>query len=221
MKIIHVSDTHGIFSQINMPNGDLLIHSGDWTNVGSIKEIIQFNAALGKIKDKFKHGIILVPGNHDWLAERDPSLCRTLLTNATVLIDQEITIEDIRIYGSPHSPAFCNWAFNLPRGPAIRSKWDMIPNGIDILITHGPPMGVRDWVMRQNGVIEHLGCEELLEAVLRVRPQFHLFGHIHYANGCDTSILGITFINSSICNEQYKAVQEPHVFELTKKLNPS
>jgi hypothetical protein len=38
-------------------------------------------------------------------------------------------------------PEFGNWAFMLPRGPRIKEKWDQIPDGIDILITHGPPLG--------------------------------------------------------------------------------
>src|SRR5262249_2210897 len=65
------------------------------------------------------------------------------------------------------------WAFNLPRGPALASKWALIPADTDVLVTHGPPLGVGDWL----GEDGRQGCEELLAAVRRVRPLLHLFGH--------------------------------------------
>ncbi|MCK4490026.1 MAG: hypothetical protein KAU23_07180 [Anaerolineales bacterium] len=51
-------------------------------------------------------------------------------------------IDGTKFYGSPWQPWFYDWAFNLQRGPEIRSKWELIPEGIDILITHGPPYGI-------------------------------------------------------------------------------
>lgn len=38
-------------------------------------------------------------------------------------------------------PWFYGWGFNLPRGQALLEKWNLIPEGVDILITHGPPLG--------------------------------------------------------------------------------
>lgn len=76
---------------------------------------------------------------------------------------------------------FRNWAFNLPRGEALASKWGQIPAGVQILITHGPPAGIGDW--SGNGEPEREGCADLLAAVGRVRPLLHLFGHIHQDGG--------------------------------------
>lgn len=42
---------------------------------------------------------------------------------------------------SPRQPWFYGWGFNLPRGQALLEKWNLIPEGVDILITHGPPLG--------------------------------------------------------------------------------
>jgi len=42
---------------------------------------------------------------------------------------------------SHRQPEFHGWAFNLPTGAALREKWNLIPDGIDVLITHGPPTG--------------------------------------------------------------------------------
>lgn len=213
MKFVHASDIHMQFKDLELPDGDCLIISGDALNYGDTKELIKFNTWLGQIKHRYKH-IIFVAGNHDRALERYPD-ARNLITNATYLQDEEVTIEGIRIYGSPWQPEFCNWAFNLPRGPEIKHKWDLIPEGIDILITHGPPKGVRDFVLRPNGAMESLGCQDLLEAVIRVKPKYHLFGHIHYANGVE-SLVGTTFINSAMCDERYNPRQPAHVFEFTK-----
>lgn len=216
MKFVHISDTHGMESKLNLPDADCLIMSGDFLNYGTAIELIKFNAWLGVVKSKFKH-IVVVAGNHDRIFEQNLSHAKSLLTNAThYLQDEEATLEGIRIYGSPWQPAFCNWAFNLPRGDYIKKKWDLIPDGIDILVTHGPPYGIRDYVKRANGMVEHLGCKKLLKAVMRVRPKYHLFGHIHYSNGISDN--GNTmFINSAICNESYNPIQSFHMFEITKE----
>lgn len=47
--------------------------------------------------------------------------------------------------------------------------------GVDVVMTHGPPMGVLD-VVRSG---EHVGCEHLIRAMRRCKPQLHCFGHIH------------------------------------------
>ncbi len=55
------------------------------------------------------------------------------------LEDSSITLYGINIYGSPWQPFFCNWAFNLPRGEELASKWSAIPQETDVLLTHGAP----------------------------------------------------------------------------------
>ena len=42
---------------------------------------------------------------------------------------------------SYRQPWFYGWGFNLPRGQALLEKWNLIPEGVDVLITHGPPLG--------------------------------------------------------------------------------
>lgn len=213
MKFVHISDTHTMHDRIVVPEGDCLIVSGDFLGAGNYRELIDFNTWLGTLPHKYK---IVVAGNHDRIFEKDPAFAKKLLTNAThYLQDSEVTIEGIRIYGAPWQPEFCNWAFNLPRGPALKAKWDLIPVGIDILITHGPPAGILDY-FPQFGGMNAVGCEELREAVLRVLPAYHLFGHIHYAHG-KLEYMGVTFLNSAICTEAYSPIQAPQVFEFTKQ----
>lgn len=57
-----------------------------------------------------------------------------------------------------------------------------------------------------------LVAKALLNAVQRVKPKLHIFGHIHESYGTHTTE-ETTFINASICNEQYKPVNKPIVYE--------
>lgn len=119
------------------------------------------------------------------------------------LQDSSAVIEGFKFWGSPWQPWFGGYAFNLNRGPELRDKWDLIPGDVDVLVTHGPPWGVRDKVRNRlwcGGVDDrmvHVGCRELLAAVKRVQPQVHVFGHIHEGYGCK---LGspTTYVNAAI-----------------------
>jgi len=110
-------------------------------------------------------------------------------------------------------PFFCDWAFNLDRGPNIKEKWDLIPtSGIDILLTHGPPQ-------LHGGVTfkgEDTGCEDLLNAIKRAQPLVHVFGHVHEGYGVTKDEI-CTYINASICTFNYKPTNKPVVFDLYKK----
>lgn len=102
------------------------------------------------------------------------------LTNCIYLEDSAIEICGVKIYGTPWQPEFCKWAFNVPRGQQCMEKWDMIPEGLDVLITHTPPVGHGDLVC--SGV--RAGCVDLLTVVQkRIKPKYHIFGHIHEGSG--------------------------------------
>ena len=146
---------------------------------------------------------VVVAGNHDFLFEQDRE-ARTLLTHATYLEDEERVVHGLRIYGSPWQPRFFNWAFNLDRGEPLRRIWERIPQGIDILLTHGPPHGILDVTVRGLRV----GCEELAAALPRVRPRLHVFGHIHESYG-QLVRDGTHFVNASTCNLQYQPIHAP------------
>jgi Icc-related predicted phosphoesterase len=209
MKLALISDTHSQLDKVKLPDADILLHAGDATYRGDIRELAKFNEDLGKIKDKYKHGIFFTPGNHDGLFEENLSFAKKLITNATVLVDESITIEGKVFYFSPYQPEFCDWYFNLPRGAALKAKWDLIPNSTDVLITHGPPKGILD--LCPDGF--RAGCEELWKRVIEVKPQIHLFGHIHFSYGMQL-FDGITFVNASICTESYTPTNKPIVVEL-------
>jgi Icc-related predicted phosphoesterase len=220
LKVVCISDTHRQHSALDLPEGDILVHAGDATGRGTIPEIAEFNHWLGSVKHKYKY-IIVIAGNHDWLFQLDPSLAKSLMTNAIYLQDESIELEGRIIYGSPWTSEFMNWAFMLPKGQPLKEKWDLIPHNLDLLITHGPPFGILD-TLRQAGMVEedgrrvfkesvlHLGCEELYKAVLDKNPKNHVFGHIH--DGYGQFRMGHTlFANVSSCTEAYKPVNPPTI----------
>ena len=144
MRIVAISDTHGLhWSFTNaIPQCDLLIHAGDFMSQGTAaQELVDFNRWLGELDAQ---RIVVTPGNHDLICEADPALARRLISSATVLIDESTRFQGLRIWGSPITPRFCDWAFNRSRGEEIRVHWNKIPNQTDILITHGPPKSVLD-----------------------------------------------------------------------------
>src|SRR4030095_16002792 len=139
IRIVAVSDTHSRHQSVEVPDGDLLIHAGDATMQGTAEEITEFNRRLGTLPHRRK---VFCAGNHDWLFERTPNLARRLLTNARYLEDELIEVMGLRLYASPWQPRYFDWAFNLDRGAEIRRKWGLIPEGLDLLVTHGPPAGI-------------------------------------------------------------------------------
>jgi len=134
---------------------------------------------------------------------------KNLLTNCIYLQDSETDVFGVRIYGSPVQPEFCDWAFNVENGDAIKKYWDLIPVGVDILITHGPPLG--HCGATNTGF--DAGCEELIEAVKRVRPVVHLFGHIHEAYGVNKDE-HTYYINACTVNYNYIPTNSPIVFDV-------
>jgi Icc-related predicted phosphoesterase len=95
------------------------------------------------------------------------------------------------------------------RGDKAAAIWARIPETTDVLLTHGPPMGILDRTSRG----ERVGCEALREAVARVRPRLHVFGHIHEAYGTHEEA-GTLFVNPSTCTLRYRPTQAPIVVEL-------
>ena len=207
MKLICISDLHGQIKNIDIPDGDVLIIAGDVCKGSTIAELESLNRYLGSLPHRHK---ILIAGNHDFGMEKLGKWAVTkLFTHAHYLEDAGITIEGMHFWGSPWQPEFFDWAFNLPRGEPLAEKWARIPNHTDVLITHGPPYTILD-TTRQG---QPVGCADLLAAVQRIKPRLHVFGHIHESYG-QQEIDGIRFVNASILDVGYKAVNLPVVIEL-------
>ncbi|KIY66574.1 metallophosphoesterase domain-containing protein 1 [Cylindrobasidium torrendii FP15055 ss-10] len=163
IRVVCISDTHNAHESLpTLPAGDILIHAGDLTNSGTACEL---ESVLGN------HDTALAtPANRDAILSCYPSL--------TYLEDSSITLNvrerRIIVYGSPRTPRHGSGVFQYPRHEA---NWSHIPLLTDILVTHGPPAHHLD----SRGA----GCMSLLQALWRVRPRLHIFGHIHVGHGVE------------------------------------
>ena len=134
---------------------------------------------------------------------------------AHFLAEGLVETHGLKIWCSAMSPSFCDWAYNRDRGSQIKKHWDMIPDDTDVLITHGPPMGILDFVENDYHIGgEHVGCEDLLNRIKELKNlKVHAFGHIHCGYG-HLKTGNVDFYNAAICNEAYEAVNAPFVINL-------
>jgi Icc-related predicted phosphoesterase len=224
MQIAAFSDTHTQHRQVTIPLADVAIFAGDLMGSGyRHSEVKDFGKWFSDLPHANK---ILVVGNHDRLFESNKKWCLEQFSKDVVYLENDhIIINGLKVYGSPVQPEFFGWAFNVPRGTQIKKYWDNIPDDTDVLVTHGPPMGILDRCIPGDGTMtysqsDHLGCEELRKVVDRIAPKVHIFGHIHGSYGVkvlqqvsENRKLATAFHNVSICNEKYEAVNQPHVIE--------
>ena len=203
MEITFISDTHNNHHLMtnDLLGGPMIIHSGDVSGRGKYNEVNDFLQWFASLPYMHK---IFIAGNHDFIFEKENALI--IPEGVTYLQDEAVIIEGIKIYGSPWQPWFYDWAFNLPRkGPGLYSKWESIPDDVDILVTHTPPYGILDLTYRDKTPV---GCEALREKLEEISPKIHVFGHIHEAYG-QTQIGETLFINASLLNLHYDYVNKP------------
>lgn len=230
LRLVCLSDTHtmhAIYTDENpprIPSGDVFIHAGDFSYEGVPQQVESFAKWLKQLP--FEHKVVIA-GNHDitfdtenypflWQRfghekEHDSMGLKQLVKEScTYLENSEANIKGVRIWGSPWTPTFHDWGFNADRGPMIKRIWDQIPEGVDIVLSHGPPLGRQDECF--DGQL--VGCADLLEACQkRVKPRLMIFGHIHEGRGA--SFDGQTvYVNASSVNLMYRPVFEPVVIDL-------
>jgi len=278
VKIVCISDTHSkIPTADQLPSGDVLIHAGDllagWkTEIFRTDRIDHFKSVVKQLAElPFQH-IILTPGNHDKLFDKNcydfdqPSLnyIKNRFPKIKFLVNEELTVklnlpseptseptseatseptseptsqptseptshqppQLLKIYASPtvcyrNSSRFTIedqkpiYAHALERGSTeISENWKKIPSDVDILITHGPPLGIAD--LNKRG--EHCGCGDLLhEVVERVKPRVHVFGHIHECAGQIFRNESTVFVNAGVLDQNYDVKEEEAVSFVFKK----
>jgi Icc-related predicted phosphoesterase len=193
MKILHISDTHGFHGL--MPDSrfdgiDVVTHSGDCSNwrdpYRNEPEVRNFIEWYKNVPVKHK---IYVAGNHDTSIEKR-MIQKSDFENAGIIYleNDSITIDNIKFWGSPYTPTFGDWAFMKARDK-INKVWDTIPEDTDVIITHGPPKGVRDMSYDRNNNLEFCGCSALMKRCWNLKDHLKLvcFGHIHNMDGIETN----------------------------------
>jgi predicted phosphohydrolase len=199
-RIVVISDTHGLHLGVPVPDGDILIHCGDFCNRGTYQDAVRFINWFQTHPHKHK---IFIAGNHDLVLDQgslnDINVLTRIMTNTNThyLNDDGVRICGLNFWGSPVQPRFFNWAFNRDRGEDIKKHWDKIPIGTDVLIN----------------------------AVKKIQPKLHVFGHIHYPGGQVSAIpnLHTTFANAALVDENYVVCRKPLAFDVdvdAKSLTP-
>lgn len=229
VRFVCISDTHGLHQELTwrLPEGDVLLHAGDFSMSGGLDEVQDFARWLRSLPYRRK---VVIAGNHDlsldgdYTGNRSPggeevrqvrkAFLEACGTDVNYLEDQECEVDGIRIYGTPHQPEFGDWAFNVPRGQHLLEKWSAIPAGVQILLVHGPALGHGDLCVPSG---HRAGCLDLLTDVQgRIKPEFLVCGHVHESAG--VTFDGTThFLNASSVNEEYEVVHPPLVFDVPIK----
>ncbi len=213
MKLVCLSDNHSNYEDFTVPDGDILIHAGDFSFQGKPREIVDFMDWLNRQPHTHK---LWIPGNHE-LSLEDFSYNIEVIekdTNSICIHDKETTIDGVKFCGTAFTPEFNNWAYNLTNRQSSLF-WDIMPN-TDVLVTHGPPRNVLD-VSSFEG--RPLGCPYHFEYLKRTKPKINIFGHIHGSGGLEEKLQwddGSTThcANVAVLNEKYKFKNKPTVLEI-------
>ena len=186
MRLVHISDTHNRHRQLKrLPEGDVIVHSGDFTMAGTEAEALDFMEWFCDLPYRYK---VFIAGNHDFCL-RGAGL-EGLDDNCHYLCNSGVMIEGIRFYGVP---------MFFEDAVTGRSENDFmnIPADTDVLVTHQPPEDILDL----SDEI-HYGDSVLWQRVMQVCPKYHLFGHIHKAAGVEERN-GTVFSNGAVLGEGY------------------
>ena len=197
MTILHLSDTHGKHHLLtNLPKADIIIHSGDFCFSGSEGEVEVFINWFRKLDYEHK---IFIAGNHDnWLYDNHVG---KLPDNCHYLHHSGVVINGIKFWGTP---LFLEeMLFENPD-----DKIDLIPTDVNVLISHVPPHDILDY----SGKVKW-GSKYLLEKIRNMKPQYHLFGHIHDSYGIHKTE-HTTFSNASVLDEYYEMKNRPVILRL-------
>ena len=176
-SIFVFSDTHGKHRDVIVPEeADIVICAGDAVE-DNLKgdEYDDFIDWFSGLSAKWK---IFIPGNHELSFEIDKS----------ENIVKAMKEKDISVM--QNSIIDCDGVTICSIGGDIIIADEDIPTDIDILVTHYPPYGILD---------EGLGSTEILNFVMKSKPTYHLFGHIHTTAGQEFQF-GETICRNVGCN---------------------
>ena len=224
VRIVLISDTHNKHKMLELPEGDILIHAGDFTNDGTEEEIREFDTWLASLDYQYK---IVVPGNHDKGMEakakqESESVQVTEMTNAIVLRGEVVEVMGLRVFGLPATlnlPAGREMsAFGADNEEEMKERARGITSArVDILVSHSPPLGVGD--ISRTG--KHCGSQGLREVVFNLDepPKLWAFGHVHESGGQTYRAKGIetVMVNAASFLRTEWFLRRPVVIDICKK----
>jgi Icc-related predicted phosphoesterase len=156
-------------------------------------------------------------GNHDFVGEK-AWLVKDIVrwVPATLLCDRTAMVQGLRVFGTPWVPGLPYWAF-YGRDEALAARADLVPEDLDVLMSHGPPYGHGDYIpggsekqVSKYGNLTGLnvGDTALELAILAKRPKVTICGHIHEDYGRH-NCRGNPVVNVAAVDENYVLRPEP------------
>ncbi|MCB0319665.1 MAG: metallophosphatase domain-containing protein [Bdellovibrionales bacterium] len=211
MRIVCISDTHGQHLSIpQLPEGDVIVHAGDITEDGVLSLACTFSRHFGNLD--YPHKIVIL-GNHDTDLASEEALAQfrqaCIDNEVHFLHNDSIEIDGVKFYGSPFTPAFGGYEFQLHGSEHARRHWEMIPDDTQVLITHGPQSGILD----VNAEGEHVGCQALMARIEQLQCELHVHGHIHEGYG-EASSNGVRSVNAAVLDSRKRPWNRPIVVDL-------
>lgn len=213
-KIVFMADTHTYHHHIpDVPDGDILVHCGDFTLSGTLKEAYDFAEWFKKQPHPYK---VIICGNHETCLSQEPTLADKLFSFCYYLEESSVEIEGLKFYGSPWTESFKMMREGLGFYKKSTKKcFRGIPKDVDILVTHGPPYGILDEPHDGRGY--RCGDRTLMSRVLKRNPLVHAFGHIHEGHGVQRGFgdtCKTVFINCSLIDHTYNLIHKPIVYKV-------
>jgi predicted phosphohydrolase len=221
MKAVLLSDTHSYHDRVKVPKADIAIFTGD-AEIRNIHEAIKFIRWMNNLP---VNKVIFTMGNHDLWVEANEYTFGALLPKKLIYLNNRAykLRNGLEVYGSNFTPEFNDWAFMRPRDEMYATLWSKIPTTTDILLTHGPAYNILDKIpehFRRNNEDPHVGCKGLTKRITELpNLKYHIFGHIHMEKDDIKAVKlnNVTYINASICNNNYAPINKPVVINLENK----
>ncbi|MCJ1422697.1 hypothetical protein MMC29_000577 [Sticta canariensis] len=197
LRVVATADTHGEHEQLRIPEGDVLIHAGDFAMRNNFKHLQSGLEWFARQPHECK---VMIGGNHDLAMEGKTAfapwdrkqqeqikaqISEYTRSGSIIYLEHEskqVTVKGrkLTIFGSPFTPWHGFGAWRYDRKEDI---WQSaIQQGTDVVITHGPPYGILD--RSRHG--QACGCKHLMRRLQEVQPSLTVYGHIHESFGQDT-----------------------------------
>ena len=173
MKILTLSDQecpalYDHYMPGRLDGYDLIISCGDLN-----AKYLSFIVTMARVP------VLYVHGNHDVSYERMPP------EGCDCIDDQLIVYNGVRILGLGGCRKYHDGPHQYTERQMrkrIRKLWWQLwrHKGVDIVVTHAPPLGVGD-----GNDPAHQGFAALLELIDKYHPKYLLHGHVHLNYGSD------------------------------------
>jgi predicted phosphohydrolase len=225
MKIAVTSDFHGNLPEIEQ--SDLLCICGDICPASNHSLTYQSqwlqNIFVPWINNLDVKKVILIAGNHDFWFEHfgkklnivNNQLIEPTYNKLVYLHNAEYEYKDLKIFGTPYCKEFLNWAFMRDENK-LKEKFEKIPYGLDILLSHDAPMLKDVGVILDSYEQKNVGNSVLADFILDRKTKYAFCGHIHSGNHKLQTVENTKIANVSLCNEQYEPINDILYLDIEK-----